>query len=59
MEWWRKTLVITAFLAVFSFLPGANPASAQTSGALLSCPNQVVVQNDYAYVVSELGDDAL
>ena len=59
MNWWQKTLVITAFLAVFSFLPGANPASAQTSGALLSRPNQVVVQNDYAYVVSELGDDAL
>ena len=30
MNWWRKTLVITAFFAVFSFLLGVNSASADT-----------------------------
>ena len=57
MNWWRKTLVITAFFAVFSFIQ-AVPSYAQTSGAMLNSPNEVIVQGTYAYVLSD-GSDAL
>jgi hypothetical protein len=59
MSWRPKYLAIAALFAVFSFLWGAKFTLGQTAGALLKTPNQVVVQGNYAYVVSEGGDDAL